>query len=121
MSGEAATVRGKAFFSVAYAKGRTDATHYAIVCSTVGALLLAVLASCDDGRGNALPASVARSRGGSCATSRSRTDTAAALLHCATGEGMLLAARRLVDEAIISAALTHNESSSGACPGRRRP
>ena len=100
-------VRGKAFFSRRLRKKeeRMQPIH-AIVCSTVGALLLAVLASLvtTDGKAVAPPAMCGAFEEAAymCNLPKQDRTPAAALLHCATGEGMLLAARRLVpDEAII--------------------
>ena len=100
-------VRGQPFFSEAYAKKkeRMQPLH-AIVCSTVSALLLAVLASLvtTDGKAVAPPAMCGAFEEAAymCNLPKQDRTPAAALLHCSTGEGMLLAARRLVpDEAIV--------------------
>ena len=100
---------------------------HAIVCSTVGALLLAVLASLvtTDGKAVAPPAMCGAFEEAAymCNLPKQDRTPAAALLHCATGEGMLLAARAScrTKPSFSAVALTHNESSSGARPSRRRP
>ena len=86
-------------------KERMQPLH-AIVYSTVGALLLAVLASSitADGKPVAPPAMCGAFEEAAymCNLPKQDRTPSAALLHCATGEGMLLAARRLVsDEAIV--------------------
>ena len=79
---------------------------HAIVYSTLGALLLAVLASLvtTDGKAVASPAMCGAFQEAAymCNLPKQDRTPSAALLHCATGEGMLLAARRMVpDEAIV--------------------